>query len=91
MLDKRLDGREYLVGEYSIADIASYPWLRSHEAQGQDLNDFPNVKRWYEAIEARPAVQRGVQVLSDETRKGEMSEAEPRAVVRQRPVRAALR
>ena len=76
VLDKRLDGREYLVGEYSIADIASYPWLRSHEAQGQDLNDFPNVKRWYEAIEARPAVQRGVQVLSDETRKGEMSEAE---------------
>ena len=76
VLDKRLEGREYLVGEYSIADIASYPWLRSHEAQGQDLNDFPNVKRWYEAIEARPAVQRGVQVLSDETRKGEMSEAE---------------
>ncbi len=76
VLDKRLDGREFLVGEYSIADIASYPWLRSHEAQGQDLNDFPNVKRWYEAIEARPAVQRGIQVLSEETRKGEMSEAE---------------
>ena len=76
VLDKRLDGREYLVGEYSIADIASYPWLRSHEVQGQDLDDFPNVKRWYEAIEARPAVQRGIQVLSEETRKGEMSEAE---------------
>ena len=76
VLDKRLEGREYLVGEYSIADIANYPWLRSHEAQGQDLNDFPNVKRWYEAIEARPAVQRGVEVLSEETRKGEMSEAE---------------
>ena len=76
VLDKRLEGREYLVGEYSIADIANYPWLRSHETQGQDLNDFPNVKRWYEAIEARPAVQRGVEVLSEETRKGEMSEAE---------------
>ena len=76
VLDKRLGGREYLVGEYSIADIANYPWLRSHEAQGQDLNDFPNVKRWYEEIEARPAVQRGVEVLSEETRKGEMSEAE---------------
>ena len=76
VLDKRLEGREYLVGEYSIADIANYPWLRSHEAQGQDLNDFPNVKRWYEEIEARPAVQRGVEVLSEETRKGEMSEAE---------------
>ena len=76
VLNTRLEGREYLVGDYSIADIASYPWLRSHEAQGQDLNDFPNVKRWYEAIEARPAVQRGIQVLSEETRKGEMSEAE---------------
>lgn len=76
VLDKRLEGREYLVGEYSIADIANYPWLRSHEAQGQDLNDFPNVKRWYEEIEARPAVQRGVEVLSEETRKGEMSEVE---------------
>jgi GST-like protein len=76
VLDKRLEGRDYLVGEYSIADIANYPWLRSHEAQGQDLNDFPSVKRWYEAIEARPAVQRGVEVLSEETRKGEMSEAE---------------
>jgi GST-like protein len=76
VLDRRLDGREYLVGDYSIADIANYPWLRSHDAQGQDLDDFPNVKRWYEAIEARPAVQRGVQVLSEETRKGEMSEAE---------------
>ena len=76
VLNTRLEGREYLVGDYSIADIASYPWLRSHEAQGQDLNDFPNVKRWYEAIEARPAVQRGLQVLSEETRKGEMSEAE---------------
>ena len=76
VLDKRLEGREYLVGDYSIADIANYPWLRSHEVQGQDLNDFPNVKRWYEAIEARPAVQRGVEVLSEHTRKGPMSDDE---------------
>ena len=76
VLDKRLEGREYLVGDYSIADMANYPWLRSHEAQGQDLNDFPNVKRWYEAIEARPAVQRGVEVLSEHTRKGEMTDDE---------------
>ena len=76
VLDKRLEGREYLVGDYSIADMANYPWLRSHEAQGQDLNDFPNVKRWYEAIGARPAVQRGVEVLSEHTRKGEMTDDE---------------
>ena len=76
VLDKRLEGREYLVGDYSIADMANYPWLRSHEAQGQDLNDFPNVKRWYEAIGTRPAVQRGVEVLSEHTRKGEMTDDE---------------
>ena len=76
VLNKRLEGREYLVGDYSIADIANYPWLRSHEVQGQDLNDFPNVKRWYEAIEARPAVQRGVEVLSEHTRKGPMTDDE---------------
>ncbi|MGB3899836.1 MAG: glutathione binding-like protein [Mesorhizobium sp.] len=62
VLNKRLADREYLAGDYSIADIASFPWTRSYENQGQDLNDFPNMKRWFEAIVARPAVQRGLEV-----------------------------
>ena len=49
--------------------MAVFPWLRSYERQGQDLNDFPHVKRWFEAINDRPAVQRGLQVLSDKQRK----------------------
>ncbi len=60
VLNKRLADREYLAGTYSIADMASFPWTRSHEKQGQDLDDFPNMKRWFEAISARPAVRRGV-------------------------------
>ncbi len=70
VLDKRLDGREWLAGDYSIADIATFPWLRSWERQGVDLADYPNVKRWFEAIAARPATQRGLLVLKDKERTG---------------------
>jgi GST-like protein len=56
VLDKRLSDRPFVAGkDYSIADMASYPWTVSHERQGQDLNDFPHLKRWFEAIKARPA------------------------------------
>lgn len=58
VLNRRLEGREFITGDYSIADMASYPWIVHHEAQGQDLNDFPHLKRWYEAIAARPATIR---------------------------------
>ena len=59
VLDAHLtDGRDYIAGDYSIADMACYPWIVSHEAHKQDLNDFPNLKRWFEAIEARPATIR---------------------------------
>lgn len=55
VLDKRLADRPFVAGkDYSIADMASYPWTVSHERQGQDLNDFPHLKRWFEAIKARP-------------------------------------
>jgi GSH-dependent disulfide-bond oxidoreductase len=70
VIDKRVAEVPYLAGEYSIADMATYPWLRTHNWQGQDLNDFPNLKRWYEAIEARPAVQRGLAVMKEEVEKG---------------------
>jgi GST-like protein len=58
VLDKRLRDREFVAGDYSIADMASYPWVVPYERQGQKLEDFPNLKRWFEAIRARPAVQR---------------------------------
>jgi GST-like protein len=73
VLDRRLDEAEYVAGEYSIADMAIFPWSRSHANQGIDLADFPNVRRWYAAIEARPAVQRAVKVLADR-RKPQMSD-----------------
>ncbi len=55
VLDRRLAGREYLAGEYSIADMACYPWIVPHELQQQDLGDFPDLQRWFAAIAARPA------------------------------------
>ncbi|RQS07682.1 glutathione S-transferase family protein [Burkholderia sp. Bp9002] len=65
VMDKRLGETAYLAGdEYTIADIATFPWTRSWQNQGIVLDEFPNVKRWHEAIAARPAVQRGVEVLA---------------------------
>ena len=58
VLDKRLADREFVAGDYSIADMAAYPWIVPHQRQQQDLNDFPNLKRWFEGIQARPAVVR---------------------------------
>jgi GST-like protein len=74
VLDKRLAQAEWLAGaEYSIADIATYPWLRFPERRGIDLADYPNVKRWFDAIDNRPAVQRGVAVLAQHVRQGPMT------------------
>jgi GST-like protein len=54
VLDRRLQGRDYIADDYSIADMASYPWIVSYERQGQNLDDFPNLKRWFETVRARP-------------------------------------
>lgn len=62
VMNIRLRDREYLAGDYSIADMASYPWVVPYERQGQNLDDFPNLKRWFEAMRARPAVERGMAV-----------------------------
>ena len=63
VLDRRLDGRDHLAGDgYSIADIATWPWVLRHEWQQIDLVEYPNVKRWFDAIGSRPAVQRGIQI-----------------------------
>ncbi|MGD9656928.1 MAG: glutathione binding-like protein [Methylocystis sp.] len=58
VMDRQLAKTPFLAGEYSIADIAAYPWVVPHEDQGQDLHDFPHLKRWFEAIRSRPAVVR---------------------------------
>jgi GST-like protein len=65
VMDKRLGTHKYIAGSaYSIADIAIFPWLRSWKNQGIDWVDFPNLKGWFDEIAARPAVQRGVDVLA---------------------------
>ncbi len=58
VLNKRLEGKDYLAGEYSVADMICYPWIVPHESQGQSFEDSPNVGRWFNAIAARPAVKR---------------------------------
>jgi GST-like protein len=65
VLNKRLGEAEYLAGEYSIADIATWPWIARFEWQGVDFALYPSLARWYRAIAARPAVQRGYQVPKD--------------------------
>lgn len=62
VLNKRLADREFVAGEYSIADMACYPWTVPHERQGQKLDDFPHLKRWFHAIKERPAVQRAYEL-----------------------------
>lgn len=66
VLDKRLSSHEYVAAdEYTIADMAIFPWCRLHERQRQDINDYPNVKRWFERIAARPAVAKDMKRLED--------------------------
>lgn len=67
VIDKQLSGRPWLAGdEYTIADIATFPWLRSWQNQGVELDDYPHLKRWFNTIAERPAVKRGVEVLARE-------------------------
>ena len=65
VLDRRLEGRDYVVGDYSIADISMWPWVSRFEWHQVDIAAFPNVRRWYETIAARPAVRNGYQVPKD--------------------------
>ena len=65
VLNKRLADREFIAGEYSIADMASYPWIVSHEKQSQNLEDFPHLKRWFDVIAARPATVRAYEVAKE--------------------------
>ncbi|MEE8352378.1 MAG: glutathione S-transferase N-terminal domain-containing protein [Rhodospirillales bacterium] len=78
VLDRRLGESEYLAGEYSIADIAAFPWTRSYERQGQRIDDFPNFKRWFNAINERPAVERALKILADKRKPGWEKDSEAR-------------
>ena len=78
VLNKKLAGRDFIAGEYSIADMACYPWIVPYERQGQKLEDFPHLKRWFEAIHARPATVKAYELaksintapsITDESRK----------------------
>ncbi|MAW87128.1 MAG: glutathione S-transferase [Phyllobacteriaceae bacterium] len=60
VMNRRLADRDFLAGDYSIADMACIGWVKPYKRQGQDLDDFPNVKRWFETMMARPAVERGI-------------------------------
>jgi GSH-dependent disulfide-bond oxidoreductase len=82
VLNRRLADREYLAGEYSIADMASYPWIVPWERQGQKLDDFPHIKRWFEAIRARPAVVRAYDKAKEiNPNAGGIRTAEERAIL----------
>jgi len=65
VLDTRLAGRDFICDDYSIADIACFPWVRINKLCGQSITDYPNVARWYGAIRKRPAVSRGIDILRD--------------------------
>ena len=77
VLDRRLAEAEWLAGrEYSLADIITFPWIRNPDRRNTDLFAYPNVKRWHDAMAARPAVRRGVAVLAENQRQGTMSDTE---------------
>ena len=80
VLERRLEAREYILGEYSIADMISWPWVLIAKPLGQSLDDFPNVSRWRGAIKERPAVQRGVD-LGKELRRSAPPSDEERMVM----------
>jgi GST-like protein len=82
VLDRRLADREFLGGDYSIADMACYPWIVPWERQGQNLNDFANLKRWFETIKARPATVRAYELAPKiNPNQGGIRTAEERAIL----------
>jgi len=74
VMEKQLADRSYLAGDYSIADMMTYPWTLLYKRYEVEMSEYPHVQRWQEAIGARPAVQRGMEVLKDQRRQGPMSD-----------------
>ncbi len=83
VLERRLQDRDYILGGYSIADMASFPWVLISKPLGQPLDDFPNVARWRQAIKERPAVQAGVDLGKDLRRSAPPSEEERKILFNQ--------
>lgn len=81
VLNKRLADRAFVAGDYSIADMAAYPWIVPHEAQGQKLDDFLHLKRWFEAIKARPATQRAYAIAAGINTAPILSDEESRKIL----------
>jgi len=91
VLERRLEGREFILGEYSIADMASWPWVLIAKPLGQPLDDFPNVARWRAAVRDRPAVQRGVDLGKEWRRRAPPSDEERKILFNQtRPDRRTV-
>ena len=81
VMNARLADREFLAGRYSIADIACVGWVRLAERQGQDLAEFPHLKRWFETIRARPAVKRGFGIRVEAASKVDLKDPKVRAIL----------
>jgi GST-like protein len=81
VLNKQLEGRDFVAGEYSIADMAIAPWAKLWERQGQNIEDFSNVKRWLAGMYERPAVQRGLAVSSDDRGKTDLTDPAVQAIL----------
>jgi GST-like protein len=81
VLNARLADREFVAGDYSIADMAIAPWAKLWDRQGQQIDEFPHAKRWLEAVMARPAVKRGIAVSSEDRGKTDLQDPAVRAVL----------
>ncbi len=81
VLNRRLEGRDYICGDYTIADMACIGWAKLWERQGQDIAQFPNVKAWIDRMLARPAVQRGFAVNKEDRTNAAVTDPNARAVL----------
>ena len=84
VLERRLEGRDYILGEYSIADMAAWPWVLIAKPLGQELDEFPNVVRWRRAVKERPAVRRGVDLGKTMRRSASPTDEERRILFNQK-------
>jgi GST-like protein len=81
VMNTRLGDREYLAGDYSIADIASFPWVAGYKRLGASLDSFSDLRRWFDAIKVRPAVRKGVDLGKDWRRESDLTDEEARKVL----------
>jgi GST-like protein len=81
VMDKRLGEVEYLAGDYSIADVATFPWTVRHDWHEIDLDEFPNFKRWFKAIEVRPAVVKGRAVMAEQVNQPQVYDEKARDIL----------